>query len=143
MPSLRRRRAAPWLLAVAALCLLAQSTVWPVVAPSMATWDPAHRHITSDGAVPEHVHSYEEHSDSTDAAACRVTSEAPREDGTDGASLVCAASSDGATTSVTTALHGTASDVPGLSGATTSSLLARLLPPPDAALSVLTPPPRG
>lgn len=143
MQAVARRRRASWLLAMAAACLLAQSTVWPVVAPSMAMLSPTHEHITMGGAVPDHVHSYEEDGHSPGELACRAASVDADEDGARAPSVVCAPSSDGATTSVTTALHGPAFDVPGLTGATMSTAVAVVVMPSNAALSALAPPPRS
>ncbi len=142
MRTVVRRSSASWLLAFAALCLVAQSTLWPLVAPSMAAWSPAHGHITTEASVPDHVHAYDGHGGASDEAACRATADDRLEDAA-ATDLVCTASNDGGTTSVTTALRGGAFEALSLGGATTSSALAAVARPAHLTPATLTPPPRS
>ena len=130
-----------WLLGVAALCLVAQSTLLRIAAPWASVWDPAHVHVTLGGTVPAHEHVYR--ADRSTEPGCRV----PPDDGTvsagaDDDQLACAANASGATSAVT-ALSVAPADIEAGGG----SLERPVHPVPSATwhsavLDVLTPPPR-
>jgi hypothetical protein len=94
------------LLMVAAFCLLAQSTVLPLVSPAISVWTPVHQHITLNGVVPPHTHAYDtpgRHSASQ--PSCVVTDASGGTGGPHNESLVCAPAGDGTTASTAAVMH--------------------------------------
>jgi hypothetical protein len=66
-----------WLMLVGALCMLA-GTLLPVTAPSMGAWSGTHRHITLNGIVPAHTHTYDVRGHAQGVAnSCVVADTAP------------------------------------------------------------------
>jgi len=49
------------LVALAGLCLLAQSSLLPVLGTDASSWNLNHTHISFDGVVPPHTHAYDNH----------------------------------------------------------------------------------
>jgi hypothetical protein len=134
-----------WLLLLAACCLMAQSTLLPLVSPSTAVWNPVHRHITINGVVPPHTHAYEMPAgQARNAPSCVVTDTsstaptAPHEE-----PVVCVPSEDGATSSVAITVHHEPIlwRVP-LAGFESSALPVWERDWHSVTLPVLTPPPR-
>lgn len=134
-----------WLLGLAALCLLAQSTLVPLVVPAVAAWDPGHAHLTLNGVVPPHRHVFTSAVGggekgcvaSSDGAA--AVPEVPRGD-----EVVCTPSNTGATGTVALAVHAPA-PLAGVNVGGFEQLTWPAGPPAwlDVAADVQTPPPRS
>ena len=132
-----------WLLALAAFCMLAQSTLLPLVSTAGAL-TPVHRHLTLSGVVPEHTHSFDD-PDALDRSnsGCVVTPAASTEAGeAHNETLVCAPDDGTATPSVVGAVHPADAALPvalaGIESPTSptsedgwySTVLGALTPPP-------------
>jgi hypothetical protein len=95
-----------WLLLIAALCLVAQSTVLPLVSPATSVWTPVHEHITINGIVPPHTHAYDTPGhQSSGQPSCVVTDASTVPGSTHNESMVCAPAGDGATASTAIVVH--------------------------------------
>jgi hypothetical protein len=126
--------------------MLAQSTLLPLASAPAGAWAPVHRHITLDGVVPLHTHSYElPASEPATAGGCMVTGAASSESASaHDESIVCAPDDGSATTSVTAAAQhepaGVALRAPGINALVgvpsesgwRSIVTAALTPPPRA-----------
>ena len=134
-----------WLLAFAALCMLAQSALLPLASSSTDVWTPIHRHVTLNGVVPSHTHTYDSPVGQTQGkASCVVDDRSSTDAGNQHQeAIVCAPDDSGATASVTAAVQHWSSGwelvLPGVESVALSSA-------PDnwqsLVLPILTPPPR-
>lgn len=133
-----------WLLGLAALCMLAQSTLLPLTSLPSSAWTPVHRHLTLSAVVPSHTHTYERPAgEAAPGPSCIVTDASTTPGAVHDEPVVCAAD-DSVTTTVTAnvqfepatrpvALHGIEALAPLSSeGAWSSIVLAILTPPPRA-----------
>jgi len=143
MPTVRfRDGAASWLLGVAVLCLVAQTSLLPILAPGAAVWDPGHAHFTLNGVVPSHRHVLK--AEPNDGVGCILSSEAGAADVQQGKPLACSPNSQGAVGAAPVLLGS-----PGAVHIGAPDDLWRPVPQAasaawaDAALDIPTPPPRG
>jgi len=132
--------AGPWLLGLAVLCLVAQTTLLPMVAPGSAVWDPAHVHLTLNGVIPRHEHVYGGDSDA--GRGCVVSSEAAAGDDQQDGTLACATSSEGTASAAPILPWSPASLHVGPQGLERAAPAAAPLAWASAVLDVATPPPR-
>ena len=94
------------LLLIAAFCLMAQSTVLPLVSPATSVWTPVHQHITLNGMVPPHTHAYETPGQQrAGQASCVVTDASMATGGMHNECVVCAPEGDGVTASTAIVVH--------------------------------------
>jgi hypothetical protein len=134
-----------WLLLIAALCLVAQSTVLPLASPATSGWTPVHQHITLNGVVPPHTHAYDTPGGQRPGQpACSVTDTSSGVGTTHAESIVCAPGDDGATASTTVAAH----HGPSIWQLRTTGFESLTLPTwhrvwSSISVSPLTPPPRS
>ncbi|MGE3410835.1 MAG: hypothetical protein AB7L91_01260 [Dehalococcoidia bacterium] len=140
-PANRAAKRSPfWLMGLAAVCLLAQSTLLPIAAPSAAAWDPAHVHVSLSGVVPEHAHPYSGDEPRSQCAPSPAAADesSPAAD----RQVACGPAATGAISSVPAALtpaSNAAVDLSGHESSTGSGLAAEWV---SATLDVRTPPPR-
>lgn len=133
-----------WLLALAAFCMLAQSTLLPVTT-AQSVWSPVHRHITVNGVVPPHTHDYDRTGAEAGHTGCVVTDvSSATGSAAHNESLVCAPDDGAATSTVTIAVQHEAATLP----LTTAGVESLLQPSSDGgwysiSLGTLTPPPRA
>ncbi|MGE3793108.1 MAG: hypothetical protein AB7I38_04145 [Dehalococcoidia bacterium] len=129
------------LVGLAAVCLLAQSTLLPIAVPSAAAWDPAHAHVSLSGVVPAHEHPYSADGSTSQCAASQAANhEAER---LPDEPMACGPASTGAISAVGVALAPASNAGVDLSGhefSTGSGLAGGWA---SAPLDVLTPPPRA
>ncbi|MBX7110276.1 MAG: hypothetical protein K1X87_00310 [Dehalococcoidia bacterium] len=139
-----RSSAVQWLLGLAAVCLLAQSTLIPIAAPAAAAWDPAHAHLTLNGVIPPHRHVFSLGTEDGQKGCVVSTPDRSLANASTGEDVVCAASNSGETATVALAVHASApaADV-GLAGFESSAAPAALPGWFDVTAEVQTPPPRA
>jgi hypothetical protein len=135
---------AQWLLGLAALCMLAQSTLLPLASAPASAWTPVHRHLTLSGVVPPHTHNYEGNPKAAATGpSCVVTDASASAGGAHNEPVVCAADDSASTTVTATVQHEPSALPVALRGIEALTSLASEGPWPSVVLAILTPPPRA
>jgi hypothetical protein len=144
----RRCQGIHLLMALAGLCLLAQSSLLAVLGTDASLWNPSHTHISFDGGVPPHRHAYDhhhhaahDHSHPDEASCMAADNELEASDGA--ASIVCPPAHDGLAASSTVLLHQNSAGInvapAGIDSPVAVSDTQQLV---SVALKTTTPPPR-
>ncbi len=134
-----------WLLGLAALCMLAQSTLLPLASAPSSAWTPVHRHLTLSGVVPPHTHNYnyETNPKAATGPSCVVTDASASAGGAHNEPVVCAADDSASTTVTATVQHEPSALPVALRGTEALASLSSEGTWPSVVLAILTPPPRA
>ncbi len=134
-----------WLLGLAALCMFAQSTLLPLTSLPSSAWTPVHRHLTLNGVVPSHTHTYERpEGDAARGPSCIVTdASTATAGGVHNEPVVCAPDDSASTTVTATVQHEPATLPVTLQGIEALAPLSSEGAWSSVVLAILTPPPRA